>query len=512
VNIHKLIAAISPDVYCDSSSREKVKKIVEEEGFLAAAKESKPIESTFMNLIDVNQESDSVNDLPGLKAPSEKHLLIYDSFGESLEPIYFWILDMMSDLFKNKEKLVDNFISSPGSGHFSEMGAKATKMQEEAMKIIGVANQLVKAILGLIYDLKEFKIRLVLYDKLKSKDPGVKKSGLLSLKQIWMDTVDTKKGNSAMLMFARQFDYATLIDGFMAAENSEAVNKPPKEGGIDLNERVRRILQQRMGEFEFWVKESEKELRKRYDIELKYLKSQLNSVKLYARWAKPYLKAAHQLEQRADPNSAALVTTFNTTIFELTIMGESPYGIDGDISKGDLPSFFSKAPKRDYSSVMIVEFNFRSAPERAQQGYGFRGRAEVIFTSYALSEEELKILRKEITKDDLEDVLKYTAGITEESLDVLKEDIDAFLEDKEIKEKPKEEKKDSNDSNPFSALFSFAKPSSKTPEKKNKLPAPDNFVEKAVRSQASIGARKMCYKIYDIYKKAHGMPSLPDYD
>jgi len=34
------------------------------------------------------------------------------------------------------DKLVDNFVAAPGSGQFSEIGQKATKMQEEAMKLL----------------------------------------------------------------------------------------------------------------------------------------------------------------------------------------------------------------------------------------------------------------------------------------------------------------------------------------------------------------------------------------
>ena len=50
-----------------------------------------------------------------------KHDLVYDSSSETLEPVYFFILDLMNDFRLDTEKLVDNFSSSPGSGHFSEM-------------------------------------------------------------------------------------------------------------------------------------------------------------------------------------------------------------------------------------------------------------------------------------------------------------------------------------------------------------------------------------------------------
>src|SRR3989338_10422724 len=99
---------------------------------------------------------------------------------------------------KTVEKLIDNFTSSPGSGFFSEIGQKATKMQEEAMKILGNANQVVKSIINILYDLKEFKMRIDLYKKLKSEKSEEIRAALYSLKQIWMDTVDIKRNTTSL--------------------------------------------------------------------------------------------------------------------------------------------------------------------------------------------------------------------------------------------------------------------------------------------------------------------------
>ena len=46
-----------------------------------------------------------------------QHTLVYDSSSETLEPVYFFILDLMNDMGLLPEKIVDNFTSSPGSGH-----------------------------------------------------------------------------------------------------------------------------------------------------------------------------------------------------------------------------------------------------------------------------------------------------------------------------------------------------------------------------------------------------------
>ena len=524
VNIHNLIGAICPDVYCVSSTevdgekvevRDEVKKIAKEKGYLAASEKVKLVEGGVLN--DDTIYHTNPFKTPGLKSPMEKHTLIYDSFGQNLEPIYFWILDKLADQdFRQVDKLIDNFISSPGSGHFSELGQKATKMQEEGMKMLGAANNVVKSILTLTYDLKEFKTRLDLYDEYNKNKDEQKRAALLSLKQIWMDTVDTKRSTTALKALAQQFQYVTLIDEFLAAESLEDVEKK-----LDLNDRVKRILSQRLNEFFFWITESERELRKRYEIEKTYLRSQVNTVYLYAKWAKPYLKAARQLEQRASP-TAALVTVFNTTLFELALMGQGEYDPQKDIDKGDLPDVFKGKKLRKYIPIMIVEFNFRSVPERAgQQGYGFRGRVELNFTSYALSKDEVKILKDEIQKDDMDDVFKLIEGATTDSLEQIKGDIDYFLKDldKESDSKDKKEKKDEDDYNdPFSALFfpiiNLLKGKKKKDKKdsgkdeKSKEIKPDADLEKVLRSQAIIKARQECKKMYGVYKKEHEMPAF----
>ena len=43
-----------------------------------------------------------------------EHSLVYDSSSETLEPVYFFILDLMNEFGLSPEKFVDNFTSTPG--------------------------------------------------------------------------------------------------------------------------------------------------------------------------------------------------------------------------------------------------------------------------------------------------------------------------------------------------------------------------------------------------------------
>jgi len=432
--------------------------------------------------------------------PETENKLIYDSATEQLEPVYFFLLDLMGNVgLEDIEKLIDNFTSSPGSGHFAELGQRATIMQQQGQNMLAQVNTILRSVLNIIYDLKEFKIRLQSYDDSKSKDKYKGEAAKLSLKQIWLDKVDMQKGNSSVKAMSFQAGFQTLLDAFLAVKDEKDVDK------IDLNDRVKRILKQRIHEFNMWFTESDKELRKRYDMERTYLRSQVNSLKLYSRWAKPYFKAAQQLEMKGG-KEPALVKAFNTIILELVLFGKADTGV---------PDFMDKfVPKRKYYKCVFIEFKFRGIPQRVSQQshYAFGGRAEVVFRGYALNEDELEKFYEELEKSDVEDVLGLIEGATTESLGYLQEEIELFLKEEEKKEN-KEKPKDT--SNPFLALIgNYNKDSNekkgkkKDEKKKDGKVRLDDWTEKThLRPHAALKAKEQAFDLFDIYKKAHGMPS-----
>jgi hypothetical protein len=504
-DIDEIIAAINPSLYYsgDKKEQEEVSKRVKSDGAIKAIKGLKDEKKWKGTKADIS------------------HNLIYDSSSETLEPVYFWLLDLMNDLQLKPEKLIDNFSSTPGSGHFSELGGKATVMQQQASKILGDVNTVLRSVLNIVYDLKDFKMRLQHYDSLKSKKKEEQEAAILSLKQIWMDKVDIAKGNSSIkAMGIGQAGFQTLIDAFLFAKDESL--KGPDGNEIDLNDRIKRILKPRILEFNIWIKESEKELRKRYELEKTYLKSQVSSLNLYSRWARPYLKAAQDLESKDFGTNPALVKTFNSIILELTLMGKLKLDVGDEAVKGNLPKDFSKpkylnSMKRQYYSVILVDFVFRGIPQKIgqQSQYVFGGRTEITFKGYALNDDELNKFKDEMKKSDLNNALSLIEGATTESLGQMQAEIDSFLN-----EKPEEDKKDKKYSwkdlfEPFTALFGgyeeSASPSTKPKkeEKKEIIVEPDTWIEGThFRPLAQETAKAKAYDLVDFYKKGHGMASF----
>jgi hypothetical protein len=438
-----------------------------------------------------------------------EHTLVYESSSEQLEPIYFFLLDFMNDLGLSPEKLIDNFSSSVGSGHFGELGQRASIMQQNGTKLLGDINNVLRSVLNLIYDLREFKIRLQLYDDLKNS--ATKEAAILGLKQLWLDKVDMQKGNSSIKAMALgQGGFTTLLDAFLAVKDLKDAEK------LDLNERVKRLILHRLNEFNIWLEQSEKELRKRYEIEKTYLRSQVNSLKIYSQWAKPYLRAAHELEMKEQYGNPALVKAFNTIILEMSLLGKKEIKVKDLAVEETFPKEFAKDRflkkfKRKYYACVLLDFNFRGIPQKIgqQSTYTFGGRTEVSFKAFALNDQEIVMLKKKLEDSDIDSALGLIQGVTDESLGQLKEDIEFFLGEEESKKQESTDK-----SNPFSALFGFyekksevQKEKSKETKKMEQIKSDDWYEKTFFRTKAAEIAEKTLFTVFDIYKKAHGMPS-----
>ncbi len=490
--IQQIIGKINPKLYAKNGS-ELLKKYGSSENIPAEEVEPQPI----IHVPD--SATPKYFTKVGLTA---EHKLVYNSPGEALEPIYFFVIDLMNDRGLAPEKLVDNFSDAPGSVQFSETITKAIRMRDEVSKMMTSIGVVLRNVIQILYDLKDFKMRLQIYDDYKNKEK--KEAALQSLKQLWLDKVDlaTKGQGSIHAMTTGQLGYTTLREAFLIAKKDEDVDK------LDINDRVKRILKPRIHEFNIWLEESEKELRKRYEIQRNYLKSQVNSLKLYSRWVKPYLKASQQLESKDPGRNPSLVKMFNTILLELSLLGKSKIKPEDAALSGELPKDFQKMKlKRDYYSCILVNFNFRAIPAQGR----LIGRIEISFSAYALNTDEIKKIDRELEKSDVGDVLKLIEGATTESLDEIQKEIDFFLEDKEDK-KAKESSNDS--SNPFLALIGYYdKGAKKEPEKKSedkdKPIKPDDWIEKThLRPLAADKAVATAFDLFDIYKKANGMVSF----
>ncbi len=417
--------------------------------------------------------------------------LIYDSFQEGLEPVYFWLLDFLKTKigYKEIEKTGEEFEASASSSFFGDIGTRKAVMQDRVMKLMETINAIVRSIINLIYDLREFEIRLENYDQLKSKEKEERGAAELQLRSVWMDQVDIKAGRGSINNLAQQLEFVTLRDAFMFAKDLKDVDK------MDLNKRVKGILKRKLTEYLKWKEYSEKELRKRYDVEKTYLRSQVAALKQYSKWARPYMEAAKKLEMYSF-NSANIIELFNNMQLEITILGKKQINVQRLIEKEELPE--KAKTTRKFFQCIEVKFEFRSVPHTVGQGqssikYVQGGRVDVYFNTYVFSEDDLKEIKKQNEKEDID----LATEMVDASLVALADDLNKYIEKVEEEEEEKIKKPGI-----ITSFFGGIRKLRGSPRKKG-----SSYTDKLVVKLGKESAKKDVYTLYDVYKKSHGMLS-----
>ena len=428
----------------------------------------------------------------------------YDSFGEGLEPIYYWTLDAMRNpkLIDYKvSKASDYFAASEASFFYGDIGARRTALEKRASELIGTINMVIKSVINLLWDLKEFELRLQHYEDFKAGSEK-KTTADMALKAIFLTEVDTKKGRAAINMLAQDLNFITLRDAFMAARKPEDVD------GMDLNERVKRVLKPRVAEYLKWVELSGKELKSRFSIEKTYLKSQVSALELYTRWAKPYLVATNKLMPKESPTEPEdLISAFDVSKIFIELLGKKEAKLTMTQAPGS-PTIELPDEEKVFQCVEVI-FHYRTVPGAVERGHFIhKGRVRIDFSAHVMQAKHLKLLEQK--KED--ELLKFVSGMTGDTLAAMRDDLNKYLE-----EKPKEEEKKKEFKVPgveaarevAKAVRDAAKPFKEAMEGIKKLiPAGPGFKEwdlKRVKKSAEENAKKDVFKLYDTYKKMHGM-------
>jgi hypothetical protein len=464
-----LVAAICPDVFCQPQARAAVKKVLREAlaagdrlAYLKAAEKAVPCEPNSIPL----RQLEEINPfkLPGQRGPVQQHILILDHPDEPLEPLFFNLLDELQarDDWRTTI-LVDTVAGTSGAGFTADLTRRVMQQQQQAAEQMGRIHGQIRALLQLWQKWREDRERLKIYDAAKGSSPADKENAMRVLQNRWRRNA-----------------------------NPDAVSTDDAGAGAG---------------FEDWREQSESEQRQRLEFDRQLLANQLHLLKLQAGWLKPYLHHFQKSDPHGDP---ALVTPFNTALFELVLLVELPLEIEQSVQEGDLPKMLLGKQHRRSRPLMVVEFRFRAIPERTKGGsYAYRGRAEITFTSYALNDDELTVLKREIRRNEFGELFGALEQRTPETLQKLLADLDDLFTETDSKStvvKPPAE-----DTNPFSVLFSFREWFKPSPDESDAVIIreplrPDSDVEQVLRSCALLKARLACRELFEWEKRRWQMP------
>lgn len=485
VSIHQLVAAVSPDVYCDQNRRREVKEqlarsmqVGDSMTYIRAAELAKPIgDEASAGRPERLGEPFSLEDL---KCPSTRRTFSKDSMAESLEAFYFDLLGAIESEDRWAiTKVIDTFEASNGSVVHPYFSRRAAESRDHAANLMQASRTLLQSILREHDKLNAQEETLRYYDELDSEDSKRRAIALAFLKQQWLESVEKRNGSMSLLRLSARFPHRELLRQFMDESSSGRQMSQEPTDWLD------NTVLQRLESFARWLERSEQELKKRVAVDKTQLRQDLHRLKLQAGWLKPLLEQ-NAAASKSPTSNVSLVSGFNSMDFRLLILAVGPSSVEERVERAEFPRSFNRREFRPYHPVLVIEMEFRGTRNRQP---GIRGRAEVRITSYGLSAGELAILRREAERQEL--------GETILAIDSSAQDVVSGLVDM-ITEPPTKHPIGKSSFRPFNLIatwFSrlagwlFGRPV-------KSLVRPDSHLEKVMRSAAIIDGKQIAESLF----------------
>lgn len=426
----------------------------------------------------------------------------------SMEESYFWILNFLRNKsalnYQTVDKVSDVYSATETSAFFGNVEQRKGAQQEKVSTYLATIGRMVKDTFQIIRELKVIDERLSYYEDSEKGDETAE----VSLKGMWVDLVEGgPESATSVLGLARKAQFVIIPDLFFKikiddeSEIDKAIKDLKKQG---INARVRDVLRRKLSQYIRWKKRTKGELDVRRNLLMKYLKQQYNTIKMYSKWVKPYLKNIQKLEMgESIEGSADLVTAFDTSQIELELLAtKEDYQLETDMGFVER-KFKNKIP------CIRVKFKFVTIPELAfykeyQRGAIHVGKIDIIIEGFVLSPEQLDAYKKNKEKEEFEILTTIN-----ESLEAIYDDMKGYLDELEKKEKEEPKKEEEGFFEPFKGIldgfkeiFTF-KEEKKEGEEEKELTG----YEKELEKKAAEGVKAHTYLLYDVYKKVHGMLS-----
>jgi len=478
------------------------------------AKKSSFFKGKFVSILGPAKEAPKKPKLLGKDTkPVRQQKLIIEQMGASAEPSYFWILNFLrnpNSLFYEVEKTSDVFSATEMSTFFGAAEEKKQKQQERVSQYLATIGSMTKSVFQMVRELRIMDERLTYYEKSLKGDEASE----ITLKNIWTNIVEGgAESVTSVFGLSRKLGFVIVPDLFFkinpkngSAGVDKEVNSLKGEG---INSRVRSVLKNKLMEYYIWKEKTYQELKWGKNFRLKALNQHYQSMKMYMKWVKPFLRNIQKLEM-SQSNAPELVTAFETSLIELELFAwKKKYEMLTDRGMVE-HEFTEKIP------CILVKFKFVALPEMAfqkdfQRAAVHAGRTEITIEGYVLTPEEIENYKKAKNLEDL-DLLKSVDASLESLGDELK---NYLIESGEVskeqlgKQEPDNSVYAKDILKPFVSVFQgFGElfgglKWSPSGDKKKKL----SYYEREQEAEAAKVVGDHVYTLYDVYKKTHDMLS-----
>lgn len=445
-----------------------------------------------------------------------QHELAYNQYQMGVERWYFWIYDhLREDLKYEPVKTEDEFLNAEMSSFWGVQAQRLGAQQDKAQQMLLNITGMVKGLFQILHSLRIMDERLEYYKQSEKGD----KSAEIALKGIWVDLVEGGAKNPASIYgLATQVGFVTLPDWFFDVTPRSTKDVDNVVNKLEMNAKVKEVLKRKLFQFLAWKQSTHNELTTSKSFHIKYLKQHLNTIKLYVRWVKPYLRTIERLQAQAPWGHPEILTALETATVDLELFCTQFQKHDKNskvkgkkIKKGDL---------KKYHPCIRIKFHYRTSPQMLyQQDYQRSaihvGKAELNFEAFVLSTEQIEQYKKLKDKEDIDLLVAI-----DESMNVLRDDLEKYLKEADV-EAAKESKESKALINVLGGAFDrFTKPLTPlinigkgfqqlgkafVPPKSTKKSTKDTWPEKRAKKELQGTVKTTIWVLFENFKKAHGM-------
>ncbi len=456
--------------------------------------------------------------------PISRYYVVYESFHEAIEPIYFWCLNHTSfDWgFPVVHKITDIFTASEHSTFYGAAAQRLGLAQDKVTQYLATIGKMTKDLFGLVRELRWMDERWRFYKEIfepeeaktpeeETKREERRKNAETVLKGLWVDLVDGvvqgQRTAANLFLMAQQLQFASLPPLFFSIhpKNKEEIygEIEPKAYNRDLKTALTRKLEQYVA----WRDATYHEMKQRRKYTLGYLYQHYEVIRMYIQWIKPYLKHIEKLTGAAQyMNRAELVSSFEGSMLEIEFLAQKLH-----------------TPKnKEVYSCLLMTFEYKTKPQLSFQSEGYQhrgpihvGETKITWRSYAWTQDQIEKYIKMKADEDFEMLTSLDESLRA-AMEALGGDLENYLKEKKAElaeeEKKQEEKKEGKEApkepsawtlftdigGGFKELFSPFIPELKKAAVKEG-PSEDD------KDDAKKGALLYTWQHYKNFKKAHGM-------
>jgi hypothetical protein len=444
----------------------------------------------------------------GYPSPKRIYRLIHETYEQSLEEHYYWVLNHLRDMgYPELIKITDIFTAAEHSAFFGVAQQRLGLQQDKVSQLLATIGKMVKELFQLVREIRILKERISYYADSYDEKSKSRQSAEITLKGNYIDMVEGGgKNPSSVYGMARDLQFTVLPDLFFSTHPVKARDVDTVVDKLEFNNKVKEVLKRKLRSFLEWKEHTYKELETREVFTLKYLRQHFDIIKMYMVWVRPYLRNIRRMHsepmEQYKERSVDIVSAFEGSLIEVEFLAKA------------LPSGNS-----NYFAIVVGNFMYRTRPSLNYQQEGYQrgpihvGTTEMTLRAYGWDNKQIQNYIKMKTDEDFE-LLGVIDGSVKAAMEALGDELEKYLEEageKIFGKKKAEEKPKQSMGGPFFSIFKgFAElggalmpaKGKSAPKKKTAL---EQMKTDAEIKKAAGQAAKNIWTVYKNFKKAHEM-------